>query len=88
LDRQDELRIKISVNQILFNDRQVYWVLAARPGKGMVGLLGRRDLTSSAERVFLANIQMKVFNTDSAVLDVDLLLLAITMVFELALALV
>jgi hypothetical protein len=46
------------------------------------------SLTSSAEEVFLANIQMKVFNTKSAVLDMNFLLLPITMVFKIALALV
>jgi hypothetical protein len=45
------------------------------------------SLTSFAKQVFIANIQMKVLNTESAILDVDFLLLALPYVIERALAL-
>ena len=46
------------------------------------------SLTSSAEKIFFTDIQMEVFNTNSAVLDVNFLLLSISIVFDVALALV
>lgn len=46
------------------------------------------SLTSSAEEVFFADIQMEVFNTESAVLDVNLLLFSISVIFYVALALI
>ena len=49
---------------------------------------GEGSLTSSAEKIFAANINVKVINTESAILDMDFLLVSITMVFGITLALV
>lgn len=46
------------------------------------------SLTTSAEQVFIANVQMKVVDTDSALLDMGLLLLSISIVLNIPLALV
>jgi len=45
------------------------------------------SLTSSAKQVFFAHIQMKVFNTKSAILGLDFLLLSLADVVGRALAL-
>lgn len=45
------------------------------------------SLTSLAKQVFFADIQMDVFNTDSAVLDMGLLLLPISKIVDRTLAL-
>lgn len=54
----------------------------------MVDLGGRGSLTSSAEEIFFTDIQMKVVNTGSAILDMYFLLISIPVVFNIPLALV
>ena len=49
---------------------------------------GEGSLTSSAEKIFAAHINVKVFNTESAILDMHLLLIPISMIFDITLALV
>jgi hypothetical protein len=49
---------------------------------------GRGSLTSSAEKILLADIQMEVVNSGSAVLDMYFLLISISIVFDVTLALV
>ena len=54
---------------------------------GMCALWVEGSLTSSAKEVFLANIFVKGFNTNSAILDMDFLLLPISEIVDRALAL-
>jgi hypothetical protein len=57
--------------------------------RGKVGRsCGRGSLTSSAEKILLADIQMEVVNSGSAVLDMYFLLISISIVFDVTLALV
>jgi hypothetical protein len=61
-----------------------------RHAMGGVGMLRQVEgsLTSSAKKVFLADIQMKVVDTKIAVLDVNFLLRSAAHVIGLSLALV
>lgn len=46
------------------------------------------SLTSFANKVFFADIQMEVFDTESAILDMKFLLVSFTMIFNITFALV
>jgi len=48
---------------------------------------GEGSLTSSAKQVFFTHIQVKVLNTESAVLDLDFLLLSLAGIVGRAFAL-
>ena len=49
---------------------------------------GRGSLTSSAEKIFFADIQVEVIDTGSAILDMYLLLISISIILKITFALV
>lgn len=66
---------------------QYYIFLYTSPGQEQVSER-EGSLTSSAEEVFFTNVQVEVFNTQPAVLDMNFLLFSISVIFYFPFALV